>query len=93
MFTKDVNTQDRKCRDLIPTLLYRVFSEMGWEYIHYYSGHRQNLVLELEQVTRTRTYSVVMNVLLWSQGIFIYLEIFLGLISSTSGGLRLGSLL
>ena len=23
MFTKDMNTQDRKCRDLIPTLLYR----------------------------------------------------------------------
>ena len=24
MFTKDMNTQDRKCRDLIPTLLYRL---------------------------------------------------------------------
>ena len=91
MFTKDVNTQDRKCRDLIPTVQGGI---KLWQFvlsIHYYSGHRQNLVLE--QVTRTRTYSIVMNVLLWSQGIFIYLEIFLGLISSTSGGLRLGSLL
>ena len=47
MFTIDVNTQDRKCRDIIPTLTvqYRVFSEMGWEYIlvwRYASAGRQS---------------------------------------------------
>ena len=59
MFTKDVNTQDRKCRDLIPTVQGGI---KLWQFvlsIHYYSGHRQNLVLE----QLTRTHSVVMNVM------------------------------
>ena len=36
VLAKDVNTEDRKCRDLIPTVrtvqYSTVFSEMGWEY-------------------------------------------------------------